>query len=81
MGNCVCAEAEMDHELISVKKKKKEKKYTNGVRLYRGIKLYLYLMLKLCVAMESCTFLSFYCKYVKKQNMLPGLHSSALVKN
>lgn len=44
--------------------------------------MYLYLMSKLCNAMESCTFLSFYCKYrrKKKLDMLPGLHSSALVK-
>lgn len=35
------------------------------------IKLYLYLMSKLCIPMESCTFLSFYCKYVKKRKMKP----------
>lgn len=28
MGNCVCAEVEMDHELISVKKRKKKKRST-----------------------------------------------------
>lgn len=44
-----------------------KKKSNNADRLYREIKLYLYLMSKLCIPMESCTFLSFYCKYILKK--------------
>lgn len=67
------------HICKETNKGKNEKKEITLLDCTEGTNVSVLLMLKLCLVMQSCTFLSFYCKYVK-ENMFPGLHSSALVK-
>lgn len=67
MGHEFIKNVKKDNEINTTKRKNNVNiKSNNAGSLYREIKLYLYLMSKLCIPMKSCTFLSFYCKYVKK---------------